>query len=44
MMFYSGCRYVGETPQIIDKTHTPFPGAKMFFPRKIGKHEIFTCG
>ena len=21
----------------------PFPGAKFFFPRKIGKHKIFTC-
>ena len=21
----------------------PFPGPKLFFPRKIGKHKIFTC-
>ena len=21
----------------------PFPGAKIFFPRKIRKHKIFTC-
>ena len=21
----------------------PFPGAKYFFPRKIGKHKMFTC-
>ena len=21
----------------------PFPGAKKFFPRKIGKHKFFTC-
>ena len=23
--------------------YTPFHGAKIFFPRKIGKHKIFTC-
>ena len=29
----------------VEKGEPPFPGAKKnIFPRKIGKHKMFTCG
>ena len=30
-------------PELYPPSPPPFPGAKVFFPRKIGKHKTFTC-
>ena len=43
VFFFAFTRAVGKGRGQGVPVSPPFPGLNSFFPRKIGKHKIFTC-